>query len=124
MIPEPIDGILPDAAETPASREALAATLAAASRERRATIVTGAGTKLAWGRPPARVELMIRTSRLNRLIAHRHGDLTATIEAGAALVQVNRQLAKHGQWLPIDTAFDRATIGGIVASNDAGPLRH
>jgi FAD/FMN-containing dehydrogenase len=29
----------------------------------------------------------------------------------------------RGQWLPIDTAFDAATIGGIVATNDAGPLR-
>ncbi len=25
---------------------------------------------------------------------------------------------------PIDSAFDTATIGGIVATNDAGPLRH
>jgi glycolate oxidase FAD binding subunit len=124
MIPEPIDGILPDAAETPSTREALAAALAAASRDRRATIISGSGSKLTWGRPPARIDLLIRTLRLNRLVAHRHGDLTATIEAGAAVVDVNRQLARHGQWLPIDTAFDRATVGGVVASNDAGPLRH
>ncbi len=33
--------------------------------------------------------------------------------------------ARHGQWLPIDPSFaDTATIGGILATNDAGPLRH
>jgi glycolate oxidase FAD binding subunit len=58
------------------------------------------------------------------MVAHRHGDLTATIQAGASLLDVNRALARHGQWLPIDTAFDRATIGGVIATNDAGALRH
>ena len=31
----------------------------------------------------------------------------------------------HGQWLPLDPPFaDAATIGGILATNDSGPLRH
>jgi glycolate oxidase FAD binding subunit len=38
---------------------------------------------------------------------------------------VNAALARHGQWLPLDPAFaDRATIGGLLATNDSGPLRH
>src|SRR5581483_12113061 len=33
--------------------------------------------------------------------------------------------ARHGQWIALDPPFaDRATIGGIVATNDAGPRRH
>src|SRR5262249_15450477 len=44
---------------------------------------------------------------------------------GATLRDVNAQLARHGQWLPLDPPFgDRATIGGILATNDSGPLRH
>jgi glycolate oxidase FAD binding subunit len=70
------------------------------------------------------VDLVVSTSRLTRLVAHRFGDLTATIESGARLTDVNRQLAMRGQWLPLDSAFADATIGGIVASNDSGPLRH
>jgi glycolate oxidase FAD binding subunit len=112
------------AVHEPDTAEKLAATLAEASRARQATIISGAGTKLDWGVPPARVDCLIKTSRLTRIVAHRHGDLTATIQAGAALTSVNRQLAVRGQWLPIDTAFDEATIGGLVATNDAGPLRH
>jgi glycolate oxidase FAD binding subunit len=112
------------AVHEPDTPEKLAAALADASRARHATIISGAGSKLDWGRRSGQVDRLIKTSRLNRIVAHRHGDLTATIQAGAALTKVNRQLAVRGQWLPIDTAFDEATIGGIVATNDAGPLRH
>jgi glycolate oxidase FAD binding subunit len=112
------------AVHEPDTPEKLAAALAAASRARQSTVISGAGTKLEWRHPVDHVECLIRTTRLTRIVAHRHGDLTATIQAGAALTRVNRQLAVRGQWLPIDTAFDEATIGGIVATNDAGPLRH
>jgi glycolate oxidase FAD binding subunit len=50
--------------------------------------------------------------------------MTATVHAGLTLAQLNRELARHGQWLPIDSAFDAATVGGIVATNDSGPVRH
>jgi len=66
---------------------------------------------------------VINTSKLDG-VTHRYGDLTATLGAGATLAAVNRELARHGQWLPLDSAFDGATIGGLVASNDSGPLRH
>lgn len=119
-----IDGITPLSVATPPDGEAFAATLAMATQARRATVISGGGTKLAWGRPPAQLDLLVSTAKLNRLVAHRYGDLTATIEAGATLAETNRQLARHGQWLPVDSAFDEATIGGLVATNDSGPLRH
>jgi glycolate oxidase FAD binding subunit len=50
--------------------------------------------------------------------------MTATAHAGLPLAQLNRELSRHGQWLPIDSAFDAATIGGVVATNDSGPSRH
>jgi glycolate oxidase FAD binding subunit len=78
-----------------------------------------------WGRPAGRIDAFLDTRGLARILAHAHGDLTATIEAGAALADVNAALAQHGQWLPLDPAFaDRATIGGLLATNDCGPLRH
>ena len=40
------------------------------------------------------------------------------------LALLNQRLAEHRQYLPIESAFAGATIGGIVATNDAGPLRH
>jgi glycolate oxidase FAD binding subunit len=46
------------------------------------------------------------------------------VPAGVTLADLNRQLAAQGQWLPLDSPFDNATIGGLVATNEAGPLRH
>ncbi|HEY7190547.1 MAG TPA: FAD-binding oxidoreductase [Vicinamibacterales bacterium] len=119
-----VDGVVPRQVVEPESHAGLAAAMAAASRDRLATVLRGGGTKIDWGRPPLAIDLAISTSRLNTLIVHRHGDLTATAHAGVTLKQLNQELARYGQWLPIDSAFDGATIGGIVASGDAGPLRH
>jgi glycolate dehydrogenase FAD-binding subunit len=111
----------------PASAGEVAAILAGASRDRKRILIRGAGTKLTWGEPVsmAPVDLVLSTAKLNRVLAHRHGDLTATVEAGATLADVNRTLATHGQWLPLDPPWaDRCTIGGLVATNDSGPRRH
>jgi glycolate oxidase FAD binding subunit len=88
-------------------------------------VIRGAGTKIAWGRPPERVGAVLSMRRLDRVLDHRPGDLTVTVEAGATLHQLNTSLAAHGQWLPVDAPFAaRATIGGLLATNDSGPLRH
>src|SRR5215208_243349 len=99
--------------------------LAEAARDGRRVVIRGGATKSGPGFSVSRGDDVLSTSRLNRVIAHRHGDLTATIEAGARLADVNRELARHGQWLALDPAWgENATIGGIVATNDSGPRRH
>jgi glycolate oxidase FAD binding subunit len=88
-------------------------------------VIRGAGTKDGWGRRPSRIDAVLDMRRLNRILAHEHGDMTATIEAGATLREANAALAIHGQTLPLDPPhLDRATIGGVLATNDSGPLRH
>jgi glycolate oxidase FAD binding subunit len=122
--PPTIDGVLPRETIEPASADDVAATLASASKERQSIVIRGGGTKIAWGRTPASVDILLSTKRLTALVAHEHADLTATVQAGARLDAVNRTLARHEQWLPIESAFDQATIGGAIATNDSGPLRH
>lgn len=119
-----VDGEVPPQVAEPDSPQAFADALKRASAERLATVIRGGGTKLTWGRQPASVDLVISTTRLKRLIAHRHGDLTATVQAGMTLRDLNVALSAERQWLPIDSAFEEATIGGIVATNDSGPSRH
>lgn len=119
-----IDGVVPGYVALPDSAEELAQILADAARDRQRTVFRGGGSKLGWGRVPNRVDLVIGTEKLDRLLAHRHGDLTVTAQAGMPLAVLNRQLAEHRQYLPVESAFDSATIGGIVATNDSGPMRH
>ena len=108
----------------PVSAEDVAAVLASASKQRTSVVVRGGGTKMGWGRRPSSVDVVLSTKRLNAVVAHEHADLTATVQAGARLDEVNHILARHGQWLPIESAFDESTIGGAIATNDSGPLRH
>jgi glycolate oxidase FAD binding subunit len=109
----------------PSTAGEVAAALKRASDERLSMVIRGAGTKMDWGRPAARIDVMLDMRRLNRVLAHAHGDLTATVEAGATLRDVNEALSRLGQGLPLDPPFaDEATIGGILATNDSGPLRH
>ena len=120
-----VEGVVPRVVVAPSSGEALGAALEWASRAKLCVLVRGSGTKLGWGPAPRQVDVLISTTRLNAVVAHRHGDLTATVQAGATLGDVNRVLATHRQWIPLDPpSADRATIGGVVATNDSGPRRH
>lgn len=113
----------------PPTFEQAAEALAAAGADGRAVRIAGAGTK-PWlaGAGPDTVSL--RTTALDRVLTHDPGDMTATLQAGVALADAQRQFAGAGQMLALDPPLasaggpDRATIGGIVASADSGPFAH
>ena len=109
--------------EQPETPEAFARVLAGASQQKRTTVIRGGGTKSDWARPAAEADLELRTGSLNQLLVHRHGDLTATVQSGMTLAAFNEALSAHTQWLPVESAFAGATIGGILATNDSGALR-
>ena len=120
-----IDGILPGVVVEAESRAAVAAALEWAGRRSRSLVIRGGGTKLGWGAAPAPFDVLLDVSRLNRVLDHRSGDLTVSVEAGARLGDVNELLRQRGQWLALDPPFgEAATIGGLLATNDSGPARH
>ena len=64
-------------------------------------------------------------ARLNRMVDYPDRDLTVTVEAGMTVAELQRQLAAHGQRLPVDIRYpERATLGGAVAANSSGPRRY
>lgn len=115
----------------PHSFDQAAATLAQASADGKTVRIRGAGTKMSWGRPGQRADVELGTSRLDRIIEHNVGDLTATLEAGVPLADAQGTFAAAGQMLALDPPLtdgddqgSSATIGGIAATGDSGPLRH
>lgn len=103
----------------------LAAMLAKANGERVALVPRGGGTRLNRGARLSRGETILSVAALPRDIEHCSGDLTVTVSASATIGEVNAQLARAGQWLPLDPVFtDRSTIGGLIATNACGPSRH
>jgi glycolate oxidase FAD binding subunit len=96
--------------------------LAAALAEASGTVrVRGAGTKLAWARGEPSAELS--TTGLDEIVEHNEGDLTAVLQAGVPLARAQQRFAEAGQMLALDPPDGGATIGGVVATNDSGPLR-
>ena len=85
--------------------------------------IAGAGTKVQWGNAIASSP-SLSTRALDQIVEHNVGDLTAVVEAGVTIGRLRQKLAEDGQMLALDPPGDDATIGGIVATGDSGPLRH
>ena len=106
----------------PTDAAGVAAVLQSAAADRLAVTVRGGGTKSPTQGP---AEVVLSTTRLTEAVDHVAGDLVATAPAGATLDAVNTVLQRERQWLPLDPPrSSRATIGGIIATNDSGPRRH
>jgi glycolate oxidase FAD binding subunit len=98
----------------------------------------GGGTKVGWGRPVQRGLAPLATAGnegkrgltpfstlgLGEIVEHNEGDLTAVLQAGVRLADAQARFAKAGQRLALDPFDGGATIGGVVATGDSGPLRH
>jgi glycolate oxidase FAD binding subunit len=83
----------------------------------------GGGTKWAWGGLPD-PQVVLSTERLDGIVEHNAGDLTAVLGAGVQLADAQRAFAEAGQMLALDPPGAGATVGGVVAAADSGPLRH
>ena len=63
-------------------------------------------------------------SALNGIRCHTPEDLTATVGAGTVFSDMQRSLAKHGQWLPVDPPNGESlSVGALIAGNRSGPQR-
>jgi glycolate oxidase FAD binding subunit len=113
----------------PVTFEEAGQALANAAEAGQTVRVRGAGTKLGWGIPVPDPDVELRTTGLHRIAEHNEGDLTAVLEAGVPLHKAQETFASVGQMLALDPPLGRgsdrgATIGGVLATADCGPLRH
>ncbi len=119
--------VRPDAGQTivvdPADAEQIAAVLRFANGNGLAVMPSGGATKAGWGNAVnADIELGMR--RMSAVREHAWQDMTCTVQAGCAWAAMQEHLRRHGQMVALDPLWpERATVGGIVASNDSGALR-
>ncbi len=111
----------------PSSPEEAAEVMRTAGAEELRVRVRGGGTKLSWGRPAEPPQIELCTEGLDQIVEHNEGDLTAVLQAGVPLARAQEAFAEAGQRIALDPPLgngDAATIGGVVATGDSGPLRH
>jgi glycolate oxidase FAD binding subunit len=119
-----VDGVLPRLAIIPETVEQVSQAVALANQKGLTLITRGGGSRLNLGGIPERLDVLIETTKLTRLLEHEAPDLTCHVEAGITLAALKAKLATKGQWLALDPPdAQQATIGGILASNSSGPKR-
>jgi len=117
-------GVPPQFVAEPENEEQLASLLSCADDTGVAVVPRGRGTKLDWGNPPKRADVILSTARLDRVLEHAWADLTVTVQSGCTVQALQNTLVQHGQRLACDCLWpERATIGGLLSTNDSGALR-
>jgi len=138
---EPADavfGAVPAVVACPATVAEASEVLRAAAGNNMAILPRGTGTKLTWGTPPERCDVIVDTTLLDRVIEHAAGDLVVRVQAGLPMARLASQLASAGQQLALDApgtvpagpgqagncpAGTAGTVGGVIATGAAGPRR-
>ena len=138
-----VAGVTPRFAASPASVAEASALLHAATEHDLAVVARGSGSKLGWGAPPRRCDLVVDTLRLDQVLEHAAGDLVARVQAGVSLRRLGEVLDRAGQQLALDVAPGLSgpdgaapgvaagdgsapgggTVGGTLATGAAGPRR-
>src|SRR5712692_1208389 len=119
-----VAGVQPKLIVDPGTEKELAEVLRLSNEAGLAVIPRGGGTKPRWGNPPSRADLILSTARLSAIIEHAWADLTVTVQAGCTIQRLQETLAQHGQRLALDPLWpEKATVGGVLSTNDSGALR-
>src|SRR3989441_12724216 len=119
-----VAGVQPKLVVEPGTEGELAEILRLSSEAGVVVIPRGGGTKLEWGNSPARAGLILSTARMNEIIEHAWADLTVAVQAGCTIQRLQETLAQHGQRLALDPLWpEKATVGGVLSTNDSGALR-
>jgi glycolate oxidase FAD binding subunit len=109
-------------AAAPTSVDQLAALCAWASTNGWRWRISGSGT---WGGGDTPADLELSTRHLRQIIAIAPDDLVVTVEAGVTLSELATALVPHRLWWPVDPpGGGTRSIGSVVATATAGPLRH
>ncbi len=125
-----VAGVMPSWVASPASVEEASAVMRAAADHDLAVVPRGGGTKLGWGEPPRRCDVVIDMLRMDRVLEHAAGDLVTRVQAGVTMSHLAGVLGGAGQQLALDVPETGGparngspTVGGVLATGIAGPRR-
>lgn len=120
-----VDEMEPELVVQPVDEYGVTRTLAEAAESRAAVIVAGSGSRLGLGNAPEAYDIALSLAQLDGVVAFEPDDLTITVQPGVRLRELRALLDQHERLLPLDPpGDDTTTVGGMVAANAHGPMRH
>jgi glycolate oxidase len=112
----------PDIVVFPTSAQEVSAILRLANMEKIPVTPRGGGTNVSGGSVPIEGGIVLCTTKMNKILKVDKENLTATVEPGVVLMDLNMALAREGLFFPPDPqSFLGATLGGVIAENAGGP---
>ncbi len=112
----------PDVVLFPTSTQEISEIVKIANTEKIPVTPRGGGTNVSGGSVPIQGGIVLCTTKMNRILKIDKENLSATVEPGVVLLDLNNRLAKEGLFFPPDPqSFFGATMGGIIAENSGGP---
>ncbi len=112
----------PDVVLFPTSTQEISAIMKIANAEKIPVTPRGGGTNVSGGSVPIEGGIVMCFTKMNKIIKIDKENLTATVEPGVVLMDLNMALAREGLFFPPDPqSFLGATMGGIIAENAGGP---
>ncbi|WP_227268237.1 FAD-binding and (Fe-S)-binding domain-containing protein [Roseobacter weihaiensis] len=112
--------IIPEAVVVPRSEDDIQAAMQVAREEEIPVLPRGGGTSQC-GQTVNRAVVFDNTRYLNGILNVDTDSLTACVEPGLVLDELNRALKPHGLWFPVDpSTASRCTLGGMAANNSSG----
>jgi glycolate oxidase FAD binding subunit len=108
----------------PASTNDIGTALADATASARSVLPFGGAISIVSGRPVDRFDIGLDLAGIRGIVSWEPADLVLSVRAGTTFAEVQAELGRHGQAIPVDVAYpERATIGGLIATGFAGPRR-
>ncbi|MDR3764471.1 MAG: FAD-linked oxidase C-terminal domain-containing protein [Acidobacteriota bacterium] len=111
----------PDVIVMPTTAEQVQQVVNLARRNGVAIYSRGAGTNLSGGTIPVEKGIVLSLQKMNKIVEVDAENLTAVVQPGVIIQELNNAAAKHGLMYPPDPGtVTTATMGGSVAENSGG----
>ncbi|WP_258361021.1 FAD-binding oxidoreductase [Moorella sulfitireducens] len=115
---------MPDAVVYPENSQQVAAVLKLAGEEGIPVVPWGAGTMARRGLLPLAGGLIINLTRMNKVVEYDYENMTAYVEAGISLGELQKILRTHNLYWPVEPVEpDTCTVGGCIAAGASGPSK-
>jgi len=122
--PYEVDGLVPYAVVFASTTEQVSQIINAANQSGTSIIPWGSGTKQQIGPCLSAANVVLCLKPMKQIIDLDAGNYTVRVEAGMVNSELQKQLAEHKFFFPLDPLFmETSTIGGELATNANGPLR-
>jgi glycolate oxidase len=114
----------PEVLVNPKSIEEIKAIVKMANEYKTPIYPIGSGSRFGQGVDPFQGGILLSVKNLDQIIEYRPNNMSVEVEAGMTITNLQNILAQDNIFFPVDSGNNRATIGGLIATNSYGRKKY